>query len=288
MHLCVLLWGFTAILGSLISLDAIALVFWRVLMVSVCLLCWRPVWRHLARMSRREWQLAGVAGIVVTCHWLAFYSAVKLANASVAATCIALAPVFLSVIEAIKQRRPIHRGEMVLAVISVPGVALVVGGVPDDMGVGVAFGALAALLAAVFTVFNKHLAVRVPALTLTAVELGAGTVFLLLCLPLWPLLGSELSVPNASDARWLAALVVVGTLLPFSLSLVALRKLSAFKAELLVNLEPVYTIALAALLLSDTDDLRWPFYVGVAIILGAVLVHAWQETQLKTAVKSTL
>lgn len=277
MHFCVLLWGFTAILGRLISLDAIALVFWRVLAVSLCLLLWRPVWRHLLTMARREWLIAIGAGIVVTLHWLAFYGSVKLANASVAATCIALAPVFLSVIDAARKRRPIHRGELLLAGISVPGVALVVGGIPSGMWPGVLLGALAALLVAIFSIINKHLAMRVPALPLITVELGAGALFLALCIPFWPLLGGHFVIPGQEDALWLALLALVCTLLPFSLSVVVLRKLSAFSTQLAVNLEPVYTIALATLLLDEGRTLRWPFYLGVAIILGAVLVHARQE-----------
>lgn len=273
MHFCVLLWGFTGILGRLITLDAIPLVFWRVLVVSACLLCWLPVWQHLARMQRRDWLAAIAAGVLVTLHWLAFYASIKLANASVAATCIALAPVFLALIEAPLARRPVHRGELLLGIASVPGVALVVGGIPADMLPGFALGALAAFLVAVFGIANKHLAMRVPALALTAVELGAGAIFLGVLIPLWPLFGSRFVVPVADDVLWLGVLAIVCTLLPFSLSVVVLRKLSAFSAQLAVNLEPVYTILLAALFLDEGRSLRWPFYLGVAILLTAVMVH---------------
>ena len=85
-------------------------------------------------------------------------------------------------------------------------------------------------------------------------------------------------LPAATDIVWLAVLALVCPLLPFSLSVIALRKLSAFSAQLAVNLEPVYTIALAAVFLAEGASLRWPFYVGVAIILGAVLLHARQES----------
>lgn len=278
MHLCVVLWGFTAILGRLITLDAVPLVFWRVLLVSACLLLWPPVWRHLARMNPHEWKAAIGAGILVTLHWLAFYGSIKEANASVAATCIALAPVFLAIAEAIVERRPIKRNELLLGAISVPGVALVVGGIPPDMYLGFALGALAALLVAIFSLVNKHLAMRVPALSLTAIELGAGTLFLAVLIPAWPLLGSPFVVPTGADVGWLAVLAIACTLFPFSLSLVALRKMSAFSAQLAVNLEPVYTIALATLFLNEGRSLRWPFYLGVATVLGAVILHARQQS----------
>ncbi len=273
-HLCVLLWGFTAILGKLITLSAIPLVFWRVLIVSGCLLLWLPLWRHLLGMSRRDVLVSVGAGVIVTLHWLAFYGSIKLANASVAATCIALAPVFLSIIEPLMARRPVNSGELLLAAISVPGVALVVGGIPGTMLGGFALGALAAFLVAIFSIINKHLAMRVPALALTALEMSAGTLFLAVLIPLWPLFGSPFVVPDSTDWGWLLALALACTLFPFTLSTVVLRKMSAFSAQLAVNMEPVYTIALAALFLAESRELSWPFYLGVAIIIGAVVVHA--------------
>lgn len=273
-HLCVILWGFTAILGKVITLNAIPLVFWRVLIVSACLLLWFPVWRSLLRMRRHDVLVSVGAGVIVTLHWLAFYGSIKLANASVAATCIALAPVFLSLIEPLWAKRPIDRRELVLAGISVPGVAMVVGGIPATMLGGFALGALAAFLVAIFSIINKHLAMRVPALALTALEMSSGTLFLAVLIPLWPLLGSPFVVPAGSDLTWLMVLAIVCTLLPFSLSVVALRKMSAFSAQLAVNMEPVYAVVLAALLLDESRDLRWPFYVGVVVIVGAVVIHS--------------
>jgi drug/metabolite transporter (DMT)-like permease len=274
MQLCVLAWGFTAILGKLITLAALPLVFWRVLIVSLTLLLWPPVWKGLLRMTRRDLLASLGAGIIVTLHWLAFYGAIKLANASVAATCIALAPVFLSILEPLLSRQPVNPRELLLAVIAVPGVGLVVGGIPAGMLGGFALGALAAFLVAIFGIVNKKLAMRVPALALTAIEMSSGAVFLGLLIPLWPLFGHTLALPEGNDIFWLLALAWACTLFPFALALVALRKLSAFSAQLAVNLEPVYTIALATLFLGEADDLRWPFYLGVVVILGAVIVHA--------------
>ena len=98
-HFCVLLWGVTAILGKLITLPALPLVWWRMLLVTAMLALLPRVWRGLRTLPLRL--VAGYAGIgaLVALHWLTFYGAVKLANASVAATCIALAPVFTSIIE---------------------------------------------------------------------------------------------------------------------------------------------------------------------------------------------
>src|SRR5215207_2716765 len=149
-HFCVLLWGFTAILGKLITLRALSLVWWRMWLVTLALLLLPRVWRGLRTMSARLWLADASGGGVVSLHWLTFYGAIKLANASVAATCIALAPVFLALVEPYIAGRPFRPRELLLGVAVVPGVALVVGGLSPQMRLGVLVGALSALLVAVF------------------------------------------------------------------------------------------------------------------------------------------
>ncbi|RRN57401.1 DMT family transporter [Pseudoxanthomonas sp. SGNA-20] len=276
-HFCVLLWGFTAILGKLIALPALPLVWWRMLLVVAALALLPRVWRGLRAMPPRL--VAGYAGVgvLVALHWLTFYGAIKLANASVAATCIALAPVFTAVIEPWVARRPFRPRELVLGVAVLPGVALVVGGVPDGMRAGVAVGALSALLVAVFGSLNKRLVEHADPLTVTALELGAGTLVLGALAPLMPLLAPEfagrlLALPGLHDGILLLVLALACTLLPFALALVALRRLSAYAVQLVTNLEPVYAIVLAALLLGEQRELSLQFYLGVAIVLAAVFL----------------
>ena len=275
MHFCVLLLGFTAILGKLISIPALALVFWRMLIVCACLALWRPAWRQLAQLSPRALLACSGIGLLVTLHWLCFYSAVKFANASVAATCMALGPVFLALLEPWLSGRRVDAKELLLALLAVPGVALVVGGIPAEMHEGLWLGVLSALIAAVFSIGNKRLAMDLPALAMTAVEMATGVFALAALIPLWGYFGAELAWPNPADSAYLLVLAIVCTLLPFALSLVALRQISAFSAMLLVNLEPVYAVLLAAILLGEQRQLNGYFYLGVLTILGAVLTHAW-------------
>ncbi len=286
LHLCVLLWGFTAILGKLITLSTIPLVFWRVVIVSLCLWLWRPVWRQMLSLSMQDFWLAAGNGVVITLHWLCFYGAIKAANASVAATCLALAPVFLSIIEPLLLRQPFVARDLLIAVAAIPGVALVVGGIPTGMLGGLALGTLGAFLAALFSIINKGLAMRVPALALTNIEMSTGVLLLGMLIPLWPLLGVEFVWPQAADLVWLVILALVCTLIPFALTVVVLRKISTFRVQLAVNLEPVYAILLAAVLFGEGDELRWPFYAGVALILGAVLGHVALHRQTASVGKA--
>ena len=272
-HFCVLLWGFTAILGKLITLAALPLVWWRMLLVSATLLLVPRVWRALAAMTARlRLAYAGI-GVLVALHWLTFYGAIKLANASVAATCIAIAPVFLAVVEPWIARRRFDPRELLLAVAIIPGVALVVDGVPSGMRLGVAVGVLSALFVALFSALNKRFVEHAEPLAVTALELGAGAAFLALLAPLLPHAGAAFPLPDLHDAVLLGLLAFVCTLLPFSLALVALRRVSAFSMQLITNLEPVYAIVLAIVLLHEQRVLEPRFYLGVAIILAAVFAH---------------
>ncbi len=272
-HFCVLLWGFTAILGKLISLPALALVWWRMLIVVGVLAALPWVWRGLRAMPARLVLAYAGIGILVALHWLTFYGAIKLANASVAATCIALAPVFLALIEPLLARRRFDWRELGIGVAVVPGVACVVGAVPSGMRLGIAIGIVSALLVALFGALNKRLVEQAAPLSVTCVELGAGVVFLGLLALVWPGGTATFTPPAGTDAWLLLVLALACTLLPFALSLVALRNLSAFSAQLAVNLEPIYAVVLAIVLLDEQRELGAAFYAGVAIIVGAVFVH---------------
>jgi len=277
-HVCVVLWGFTAILGKLISLAALPLVLWRMAIVVAALALLPRVWRALRALP---WRLAAAyagIGVLVALHWLTFYGAVKLANASVAATCMALATAFVAIAEPRLAGGRFSLRDLALGVAIVPGVALVVGGIHEGMRIGVAVGALSALLVAVFGSLNKRLVAHADPLAVTALELGAGAVALSALSPLlgriFPELASDPFVlPAARDAALLVTLALACTLLPFALSLVALRHLSAFAAQLAVNLEPLYAILLAIPLLGEQRELTALFYTGVAILLAAVFAH---------------
>ena len=277
-HLCVLLWGFTAILGKLITLPALPLVWWRMLIVVAALALLPRVWRGVRAMSARtRWAYAGI-GALVALHWLTFYGAIKLSNASVAATCIAFATPMTALVEPLLTRQRFQPRDLLLGLASLPGIWLVVGGVPPGMHAGIVAGVVSALFVALFGTLNKRMVDGGDPLTVTALELGAGTLTLTLLAPVMPLLvpafaGPLLLVPTGMDAFWLVLLALACTLFPFALCLVALRHLSAFTAQLSVNLEPIYAIVLAAILFGEQQELSGKFYAGVAIILGVVFAQ---------------
>ena len=273
-HLCVAIWGFTAILGKLITLPAFALVWWRMLLVVLALGLLPTFWRSLRGIPRRLLAVYAGIGIVVALHWVTFYGSIKLANASVAATCMGVAPILVSLVEPWFTGRRFDPRELAVGIAVVPGVALVVGGTPGEMRAGIAVGILSALLVAIFGALNKRYVHRAAPLAVTGIELGAGALFLtMIATLLGGTHGTALLWPSAQDAWLLLVLAIACTLLPFALSLVALRHLSAFSAQLAVSLEPVYAVVLAIVLLGEQRQLGPAFYLGLAVILVSVFGH---------------
>lgn len=269
MHVCVLCWGFTGILGKLLTLDALPLVWQRMVIVAGVLLLVPGFWAGLWRMSVRTMAIVAGIGVLLSLHWVTFYASIRLANASVAATCMALTPVVIALIEPLIARRRIDARELLFGLAVIPGVLLVAGGTPDAMRTGVAVGALSAAIIGVVSCLNKRFAVQASALAVTGIEMAAGVAFLPL---IAPLLDTQplLVWPGPADLVWLLLLAFGCTLLPFALALVAMRRLSAFGSALAVNLEPVYTILLAMVLFGEQHELGLGFYGGAVILLAIV------------------
>lgn len=273
LHACVLLWGFTAILGKLITLSAMALVIWRMLIVIGCLALWPRVWRGLKNMPAHLQRTYAGLGCVIALHWLTFYGAIKLANASVAVACLALGSVSAAIIEPIALKRRHKLSEILLGVLAIPGVVLLIGGVPLEMHLGVLVGVISAVLTATFAVLSKKFVSNADTASITFIEMLAGTALLIVVASAWSGTAWLAEPPSGSDLAWLWVLALFCTLLPFLLWLSALHHISAFTTQLTLNLEPVYAIALAALLFGEHRELTLSFYAGVGIILATLLLQ---------------
>ena len=277
LHLAVFLWGFTAILGDVISLNAVTLVWWRVLLTSVSLLAFVRAGSILREVGRGQALVFAGLGCIVALHWVTFYGAIKLANASVGLICMATTSLFSSIVEPIITGRKFLWYELLLGAFILPGIWLIVEGVDATMTTGILVGLLSALLVAIFTSFNKRYVEKADPLRITFIELSAGTLFLTPALFFMP--GGFL--PTPLDWLYLIVLAVLCTTLTNFLFLRALKKLSAFAANLTVNLEPVYGIFLAYFLLNDAEELSPRFYWGTGLILVAVFGYAGVKRYFK-------
>lgn len=285
LHFCVFLWGFTAILGKLITLQALPLVWWRVVLCCSALLFLFP-FAELRRLERSNWlRLLGI-GFIVGIHWICFYGAIKLSNASVAVTTMAATAFFSALVDPMLQRKKMMWHELVLGLLILPGMALVVGNIDWSMRLGFAVGLLSALLAAVFTSLNKVVVEEnaTPPLLISFVELSGGIVITTFFLPFYAWSYPEVPlVPAGLDWLWLCLLAWFCTLLPYTITLRAMRHLSAFVTNLALNLEPIYGIILAGIIFREDKDLNTGFYIGVIIILLAVFGHPFLKKRFESA-----
>ncbi len=277
LHLSVLFWGFTAILGKIISVSALTLVWWRMVITSVCLffiLKSLKDWKKVSELPRNVlFKVMGI-GCLVALHWLAFYGAIKLANASVAVVCIATMSLFTALIEPLINKSRFQWYEVGIGVVIIPAMMLIFNNLGENMTMGFVVGIVAAILSSCFSILNKIMLKEVEPLAMTFIEIGSGGILLTLLMPLYFIQNPDAQfIPTQMDWIWLFVLSIFCTILPYVMSLFALQKLSAFTTVLAVNLEPVYGVLLAYFLLHEDRELNLQFYIGVAIIVGSVMIH---------------
>jgi drug/metabolite transporter (DMT)-like permease len=195
---------------------------------------------------------------------------------------MALAPAVTALIEPWITGARFERHNLILGILVIPGVALVMGGIPGAMHIGFWVGVISAALAAVFGALNKRFLGHHDAMAVTGLELGTGFVLVAVFGPFVAPEAARVVLPDVRDGALLLVLAVLCTLIPFVVSLATLRHLSAFTAQLAVNLEPIYAISIAVLFLGEARDLDALFFLGVVIVLAAVFGHAWlQSRQMK-------
>ncbi len=276
LHIAVLLAGLTGILGELISLAALPLVWWRVVLAALSLAPLYFLTTGRVRLSPKlVLRLLGI-GAIVGLHWVTFYASIKLANASVAVVCFSLMTLFTALLEPWLLRKPSDWMEVGLGALVVPGIVLIIGVVRTDYYMGIAVGIFSALLAAVFGVLNKRYVERARPVDIGLTEMSGAAIFLTLAYPLALAAGWVESGgfwPVGLDWLWLGVLVLGCTTLAFLLQMRSLRHLSAFTSNLAYGLEPVYTIVLAIFLLRQDRELTPWFYLGAALIVGAIVAH---------------
>lgn len=273
LHTAVFLWGFTAILGRLISLKALPLVWHRLWITCTVLLFYSGCRRGLNNLTRRDYLRFGLIGLIVAAHWLCFYGAIKVANVSVALVALATGPLFAAVVEPFLTHSRVRWQQVGTGLVGLAGLGVIFLDAAW-LGKGLALGVAAAALAALFSSLNKKYLAGHAASAVTFVELLSGFVCLT---PLALSLHPQAWTPLLSDWLWLTLLSAGCTALPFILSLLALRRLSAFASNLAVNLEPVYGMFLAAIIFHEHETLSDKFYAGAALVLLSVVLNPWLE-----------
>lgn len=275
LHLAVLLFGFTAILGNLIEMSAVMIVWWRVFITSISLLFLINFKDEVLSMPRTLLLKYMGIGCLIALHWVCFYGAIKLANSSIALICAATVAFFTSMLEPLILRRKFDPVELLLGFLIIPGMYVIVQHVDVGYLYGIGVGLVASFLAAIFSILNKRYVTEASPYVINFVEMVSAT---LLVSFLIPLSGNILELgpllpQRTLDWGYLLVLALVCTTFTNVITLKSLRHLTAFGSNLVFNFEPLYGIVLAAVLLREYEQLTTGFYIGGAMIISIVLLY---------------
>lgn len=275
MHLIIFIWGFTGILGRLIDLKPIPIVWYRVLIAFVALLLIVPFLKSSFKPSspKRLLQMMGV-GVLVGLHWVTFYQAIQLSTASLGILCLATTTFHVAWLEPIIMRRKFSRLEFLLSLFVVAGIYFIAGDFDAKQYEALLYGLLSALLAAGFSVFNAKIAEDTSPVQITLYEMIAAFIFLTVVLLFQGEINADLFRMRMSDALWLLFLGILCTSFAFLATIAIVKKLGAFTVSLSINMEPVYTILLAIVILNENEVLSEKFYIGSVVIVLVVIANA--------------
>ncbi len=273
LHIAVFLAGFTAVLGRLIMLNEGLLVWYRLLITVVVMAGILFCKKEFAVLPLKAiLKMVGV-GAVIAFHWVTFYGSVKYGNISVALVCLSAAGFFSSLLEPLFLNKKIVWIEVLLGLMAIIGIYIIFDFHPK-FKLGIIYGLLGGLGAAIFPIFNKQLIKQYSPRTLTFYELAGGFLVLSILLPFYfHYTVVDYYIPTATDFYWLLFLAIICTVLCFDLQLKALQKISAFTSNLMYNLEPVYGIILAFAFFNEGKSVNNAFYVGVLIIMATIALQ---------------
>ena len=262
LHVAVFLFGFTAILGKLITLEQTALVWNRLWIAIVGLLFIPGAVSGIRKIKRINILRFSGIGVIVAMHWLTFYGSIKIGNsASVTLACLATSTFFTSLLEPLITKSKFQWIELLLGLLVIVGIVFL-SGVGKTYYLAIAVGLVSALLASLFSVYNKKYITGQNSISVTIIELGAGFLCISLCYPIVQhYLPQAQWFPVGKDWFWLIILGLFCTSLAFALAVESLKELTAFISNLSINLEPVYGILLAIWLLNEDADLNEDFYI---------------------------
>ncbi|WP_413512810.1 DMT family transporter [Myroides odoratus] len=283
LHLIVFVWGFTAILGNLITLEALPLVWYRIVIAVVTLLLLFAFKRQTLKESKSNITKFLAAGIIIALHWLTFFWAIKVSNVSVTLACLSTGAFFTSILEPIFYKRKVIAYEVFFGFIVVCALGLIFS-VSTDYVEGIMLALSAACLSAVFSIINGKLAQHSSASRITFYEMVGGLLILSLYLLVSGGFTAEFFTITTQDWIWLLVLGTFCTAFAFIGSVYVMKFITPFTVMLTINLEPVYGILLAILIFKDSEKMSPEFYVGALLILSTVVLNAIVKNRKKIKV----
>jgi len=272
LHLIIFIWGFTAVLGALISLDAIPLVWFRMLFAVGFIFLYFIYKKKSLKIAPKTMLKFIVGGAIIATHWVAFFAAIKVANVSIALIAMSTGALFTSFIEPLFFKRRIIFSEFLMGLIVVAGLYIIFS-VEGEYILGIIYALIASFLSSLFSVINGLYVKKYEGSVISFYQLFFGVA----CITIYLLFTGGFSVDffmlSNSDIMYLLILSSVCTAYAFVVSVNVMKYLSPYTVMLSINLEPVYGIILALLIFGEKEKMTPQFYIGAAVIIVTVVVN---------------
>jgi drug/metabolite transporter (DMT)-like permease len=272
LHFIVLLWGFTPVLGKLISLPALDLVFWRLIFAGISLAVFIVYKKFKFELSIKETGVIFIMGIMVGAHWYFFYHAIKVSNVSIAMAGFSTMTLFGSVMQPILMKKKFFWGDAFYGFILLFGLAIILKFESGSIE-GVIYGILAAFTGAFFGTYNGKLILKHNSSYITLVEFIGALAFIYIVKLIIHDNHFYLTPFNNYDIAWLLVLSILCTTLAFTLSVEIMKYFTPFTVIITNNLEPVYGVLFSLLLFGQSEIMSSQFYLGALIILFCVFSY---------------
>ncbi len=273
LHITVLIFGLTGVLGKLISIDSYLLVWYRTMIAVIALLGYFVFTKFSLKISKKELLKTLGVGVIIAIHWVTFFEAIKQSNVSVALVCFSSSTLFTSIIEPLYFKRKIKVYELIFGVVIILGLYFIFS-FEFKYLIGMTLSIVSAALASWFTVLNGILIKETKAKTISFYELlGA---FVVVGIYLFFSIEGDFSqlVISMSDFKWLLILGTVCTAFAFIMSVEVMKKISPYTVTMSVNLEPIYSIVLAILIWPESETMSYGFYMGSTIVIATIFLNA--------------
>ncbi|WP_293873557.1 DMT family transporter [Flavobacterium sp.] len=273
LHLIVFIWGFTAILGALISLDALPLVWFRMLFAVGFIAIYIFYKKMSLKISKKAALQFLVAGLIIALHWFTFFKAIKISNISVTLACLSTGAFFTSLLEPIVYGKKIVWYEVFFGLIVVFGLYIIFNVEANYLN-GMLLALTSAFLSALFAVINSKFVKQHNAIIISFYELSGGVLFFSFLLLFTSSFKPNFFALSPKDIMYLMILSSICTAYAFIASTSIMKFLSPYTVMLTINLEPIYGIILAVLIFKEKEKMSLEFYIGACIILLTVLLNA--------------
>ncbi len=278
LHLIVFIWGFTAVLGALISLDALPLVWFRMLFAVGFIAVYIYFKKISLRISKKVLLQFLFSGLIIALHWFTFFHAIKISNISITLACLSTGALFTSLLEPILYGKKIVRYEVFFGLLVVFGLYIIFK-VEGNYFLGIIIALTSAFLSALFAVINSKFVKEHDPTIISFYELTGGVIFFTFLLFFNHSFSPTFFQLSAQDLMYLLILSSVCTAYAFIASTSVMKFLSPYTVMLTINLEPIYGIVLAVLIFKDKERMSFEFYIGAFIILLTVLLNAIIKSQ---------